>query len=401
MATTTTTTTTTDSGQLTSSQKLTDLVDTIFSSNQIIHAFGYGSGVFSQGQNHQPGMLDIILVVQDAQVFHWENQAKNPSHYATWLRLVDPQGYVAAGLQRCFLGGIDGKVLFHVIEDPIPLKYGVIQYEDFIQDLTQWTSLYVAGRLHKPTLTIPLSTTTSTLARMEFQEPMQQAQHTNLQAAVAAAMLLSPLHSPTISWLEFYSKIASLSYTGDFRMQVGGEDPHKIAKLVQTPGQLERFHALYRGGDESSSSSSSSISRHDDKDAFTHHGILQSFEQMGLLSIGTNGLEWDPSNMNGRNQFLQKLPPAVQKPLLPTSSLSSRFCSTSQTNPPGNYDASALASQQQQQQQQQQQSLTKILESIVAPAARYQSFKGLFTFGLRKSIKYASAKLSKGLLRKR
>ena len=156
-------TNTIDSGQLTSTQKLTELIESIFSSNQIIHAFGYGSGVFSQG--HNPGMLDMILVVQDAQVFHWENQAKNPSHYATWIRSVDPQGYVAAGLQRCFLGGRDGKVFFHVIEDPIPLKYGVIQYEDFIQDLTQWKSLYIAGRLHKPTLSIPLAATTTTTSK--------------------------------------------------------------------------------------------------------------------------------------------------------------------------------------------------------------------------------------------
>ncbi len=351
-----------ESGQLTSSHKLTELVHSIFPTNQLIHAFGYGSGVFSQGRD--PGMLDIILVVQDASAFHSANQMKNPHHYTTWLRMMDSkaQGSLAAGLQRRFLRGNDGKVLFHVIDDPIPLKYGVIQHEDLIQDLTQWQSLYVAGRLQKPTLSIPIQS--------QIHDSIQQAQVINLQAAVAATMLLSPLSSTTshLSWLSFYTQIAALSYTGDFRMQVGGEDPQKIQKLVETPGQLERFHTLYREENEWSSK-----------------GILQPFEDLGMISIGTDGLEWDPYDISGRTQWIQKLPPGVKKPLLVPSTTTSRQGSS---NPVQNHLI------------QQQQSLAKVLESIVAPAARHQSLKGLLTFGLRKSIQYGSAKLAKGLFRK-
>lgn len=383
---------TTDCGQLTSRQRLNDLVDSIFpfTNNQLIYAFGYGSGVFSQGRD--PGMLDMILVVQDAQAFHAANQMKNPYHYATWLRTMDPEGYLAAGLQRRFLRGRDGKILFHVCMEeqqdnddnndtgnhPIRLKYGVIQYEDFIQDLTQWESLYVAGRLHKPTLSLLLPP--HYLHQTEFQQSIQQAHVVNLQAAVAAAMLLSPLASTSISWLNFYSQIAALSYTGDFRMQIGGEDPQKIQKLVQTPGQLERFHTLYRDGDSVTSMPS----------------ILKPLEQLGLLSIGTEGLEWDPYDVAVRTQWIQKLPPVVKKPLLLPSTTTSRH-----GNSNSNSNINITRNPLQNHLIQQQQTLSKVLESIVAPAARYQSFKGLLTFGVRKSIQYASAKLSKGLFRKR
>ena len=56
------------SGQLSSPQHLAHLVDSTFPSNQLVHAFGYGSGVFSQSlaSNQQSaGMLDLILVLGD------------------------------------------------------------------------------------------------------------------------------------------------------------------------------------------------------------------------------------------------------------------------------------------------------------------------------------------------
>jgi mitochondrial translocator assembly and maintenance protein 41 len=381
----TTTTTTTTSGQLTSVTKLQDLLHSVFPTDQLVHAFGYGSGVFSQGINNSnnnnnnndppppppPGMIDMILVVRDAQAWHQANQAMNADHYAMWLRTMDPQGMCAASLQRAFRGGgggrgrQDGKVFFHVIDDPIPLKYGVIQTQDLVQDLTGWDSLYVAGRLHKPTLAIPIETS------IQEKEELMEAQHYNLQAAVAAALLLSPLSIGNLPWLQVYSQIAALSYTGDFRMAVGGEDPHKIQKLVHTPGQLERFHALYRDGDPKTASGTS---------------VLRALEEMGLLSIQEEGLQWDPLNVSSRTQLIQRLPTMVKKSLLVPSTTTSRLGGS---NPVDNHLVV------------QQATLSSTLASIVAPAARSQSFKGLFTFGLRKSMLYASAKLSKGLLRKR
>ena len=391
-------------GQLTSTQALRELVEATFPSEHFVYAFGYGSGVFSQTltslstlsldekSSQSPGMLDMIFVVRHAPDFHEANQAQNPHHYATWLRTLDrfstsTSGSFAANLQRRFLGGRDAKVLFHVIDYPVPLKYGVIQYEDFLNDLTQWESLYIAGRLHKPTLELP-----TVGHQQQLTNELQHALRTNLQAAVAAAMLLSPLQqqSPTTSssssssssiptlipWLDLYSQIAALSYTGDFRMQVGGEDPHKIQKLVQAPGQMNRFHALYGGMQESNNHAAS------------NSDILGSMQESGLISIGTSGVEWDPLDVSARTQLIQRLPLAVKKPLLVPTTSTSRH-QNSASNPVHNYLT------------QQQETLAQTLASIVAPAARYQSMKGILTFGLRNSVKYGSAKLAKGLFRKR
>jgi mitochondrial translocator assembly and maintenance protein 41 len=388
-------------GQLTSALKLRDLVHSIFPTPEkhLIHAFGYGSGVFSQGlenfgnaatttTTNPPGMLDMILVVRDAQAWHYANQLQNASHYATWLRTLDPQGLCAAGIQRSFFGGRDGKVLFHVIQDPVPLKYGVIQYQDFISDLIHWDSLYVAGRLHKPTLTIPIQHYDNDDHNDEDnnstqQKSIQHAQQINLQAAAAAAMLLSPIvrkrseindmndDNNIVSWLQLYTQIAALSYTGDFRMKVGGEDPHKIQKLVETPGQLQRFHELYRGDNGNADDDSKSV--------------LKGWEEMGMISIQDDGLHWDNSDVAVRTRLIQSLPASVQKHVSQIPSTAA----TTITSTSKHYSFGVL--------QQQQKGLATTLKSIVAPAAKYQSFKGLFTFGFKNSVRYAGAKLSKGL----
>jgi translocator assembly and maintenance protein 41 len=252
----------------------------------------------------------------------------------------------------------DAHVLFHVADEDednrLPkMKYGVVDRKDLERDLTEWDSLYLAGRLHKPTL--PVVTNDDNLLA---------AQAKNLQAATAAALLLSThqLSSTTsnsiaeLSWSSLYRQIAALSYTGDFRMQVGGEDPQKLDKLVQAPGQLQRFHDLYRP-------------------------ILKSYETCGLLSVspslsnGSGGIEWNPNDSSTISQLWQELPPSLRE--VGTTTVASHKGVI-------NHDA-----------------LAKALAAIVAPAARNQSFKGVFTLGLRKSLQYAGAKLSKGLLSRR
>ena len=321
-------------GQLTSNDTLSDVV-CAFPQDEIVYAFGYGSGVFSQHlstSNSKGGILDIILVVKDAVNFHNENLQRHPHHYASWLRASGAS--TAAWMQRDFWLK-DARVLFHVVDDPVPMKYGVVHQDDLYSDLTNWDCLYLAGRLHKPTLPI-----------LKPPDPFLDAQRVNLRAAVAAALLLLSLDDDStsimeIAWPTFYTRIASLSYTGDFRMQIGGEDPMKITKLVHSPGQLQRFHSLYR----------------DD--------ALQPLQQLGILDLeGEDRFRWNSSDLSARRYLWQQLPPRI-RPLSP--------------------DVNALA---------------KGLAAIVSPAARNQSFKGIFTLGFRKSIQYAGAKLSKGIFRR-
>jgi hypothetical protein len=61
-------------------------------------------------------------------------------------------------------------------------------------------------------------------------------------------------------------------------MQVGGEDPLKITKLVETPGHLQRFHSLSR------------------------NEILKLLEKFGLLET------WDPFDPSARKFLWEQLP---------------------------------------------------------------------------------------------
>ena len=377
-------------GQLTSDQELFNIIQQ-FPQDELVYAFGYGSGVFSQqltsasskttgggsAADGGAGMLDLIFVVKDAVKFHDANMNIHPHHYASWIRYAGG-GNLANWMQRKFILP-DAKVLFHVIYDDgaeardasssprrlPPMKYGVVSWEDLHQDLTQWECLYLAGRLHKPTLPI----------MKPIPDEFVAAQHTNLQAAISTALLLSTnvdypsSNKNVIPWSTLYSLIASLSYTGDFRMTMGGvaEDPQKIKKLINAPGQLQRFDDMYRKPST----------------------LLEPFERLGLLTChdghGGGGIEWDSSNWSARNEICNYLPTKLwQNPLI------GRIHATQADN----FDDNILTTIQQD-------NLTKALTTIVAPAARYQSFKGIFTLGFRKSLQYATAKLSKGLLFRR
>ena len=399
-------------GQLTSQQYLQAILEQF---PPVMYAFGYGSGVFSQqaslGQqqqpsstsssssNHTPGMLDMIFVVDDPTTFHKQNMKLWPEHYASWLRYVDGgSGLVCSNLQTHGLRSLlpfpsskgwlsDAHVLFHVVDDkPAWMKYGVISQEDIVHDLTEWESLYIAGRMQKPTLSISYPS-----------DELLEAQRTNLDAATAAALLLSPISSSSLartavkgqpdgdegqqnvdqnnsralSWPIFFQTVASISYSGDFRMKVGGEDPRKLQKLVEGPGQLSRFYTLYQP----------SIER------LTKSGVISSSTvevdpNDNNITIGQ--IEWDSNDKTTRKYLLSQLPHSVQE------EVQLRIHHGQPSSSPATSGGEGVAI-----------ALAQTLAGSVGPAARNQSFKGLFTLGMRKSIRYAKAKLSKGLFRKR
>jgi translocator assembly and maintenance protein 41 len=369
----------TNDGQLTSQSELRRIFDSSFPrQDEIVYAFGYGSGVFQQGDtpssssNNQEAegksvaegkkMLDLILVVRDAKKFHQENLQVNPHHYAPLFQTTDrATWWQKHDFSNPWLR--NPKVFFNFVEDPW-MKYGIMEASDLCSDLRYWDSLYIGGRLHKPTATILHRTPES-----EQVDIVKWQQECNLPAAVSAALLLSTINNnetkrsngstSIMSLSELYSQISALSYTGDFRMQVGAEDPGKINKLVQSPGQLDRFHQLYRSS------------------------ALQPLIKQGVLSLDNfssssqqESLSWNPTDLLAVQHLWQKLPPQLQRLQPPKSSTASN--STDSIH-----------------------ALQNALYSIIAPGARYQSFKGLFTAGLAKSARYALAKLSKGLCRKR
>jgi translocator assembly and maintenance protein 41 len=235
----------------------------------VVHAFGYGSGVFSQRDNDHGMMVDLILVVDNAQEWHSWNLNQHPSHYALLPRICGAN--VCARLQNTGPG-----VYFHTnihLEQKV-IKYGVVELSKLQQDLHDWSYLYLAGRLHKPTVVIK---------RNHAITEMQQT--VNLPAALAASLLILSKDDDGIqeySLADVYQQIAQLSYAGDFRTKVGAEDPNKIHKLVHSPGQLHRFDELYKDS-------------------------LRDLEQAGLVSVMDEGrIEYTSS---ASSEFYRRLPP--------------------------------------------------------------------------------------------
>jgi translocator assembly and maintenance protein 41 len=357
-------------GQLTTVTKLQQLLEETFPQDEIVYAFGYGSGIFSQSSaattthdelsvhkeetktNTTTGtLIDIILVVRDSYKFHHANYYSfNKDHYVRPVFASDPIARIT-WWQRHYLqtSYLTNPRIYYIVTPN--MKYGVVQLDDLLDDLTHWQYLYLAGRMHKPTLEI--------LNRQVDNEHdrsiVYQQVHQNLPAALSVALLLlqeqnESATSTTLSSLQVYETIAGLSYTGDFRMQAGAEDPQKIQTLVGGPGQVDRFRAMYQKA-------------------------VNQLEQEGIISISNKNEEWtwDSHNATAIARLWEAVPHSIRRPI-GGSTFTAPKTSVEQL----------------------QQSLVK----VIAPAARYQSIKGLATAGLGKSIAYAVRKLSKGLLKR-
>jgi translocator assembly and maintenance protein 41 len=168
-------------------------------------------------------MIDFVLTPRFSQHFHSLNLREHRDHYS-------------------FLGSLGSGVISHVqdkygagayfnpyiIVNGTLIKYAVVNYETLHRDLTEWDTLYLAGRLHKP-------------VKVLFEEPnLRVANQRNLLSAVRCSLLLLP---PTFTEKQLYSTIAGLSYQGDPRMQYGSENPKKVDNIVNN--QLRHFRYLY------------------------------------------------------------------------------------------------------------------------------------------------------------
>lgn len=185
------------------------------------YCFAYGSGVFQQAGRTDRAMVDLIFVVNNTHKFHCENLATNPDHYSS-IRFLGPS--IVSTVQTSF--GSNVYFNTNVMVGDLKFKYGVIDVKNFRQDLELWSTLYIAGRLHKPVLTL-------------YNRGFSDLVVNNLESAVHAALLQLP---EKFSEEDLYTVIAGLSYRGDFRMIIG-EDKNKVANIVQP--QLENFRMLY------------------------------------------------------------------------------------------------------------------------------------------------------------
>lgn len=206
-------------------------------------AFAYGSGVFPQGasgpeHSKRPGikdphtgkakkMIDLVLAVNHPEHWHGLNRQQFPRHYS-WISRLTGAEVLTAWIQR--LGAGLWYIPYVKVDDEL-VKYGVMDIDTLCADLLDWNTLYVSGRMHKP------------VAMLVTDARVRLAQQVNLASALRVALLLLP---ERFTEVELYTTIASLSYTGDFRMSVpGGENADKVRNIVLA--QRYEFRRLYSG----------------------------------------------------------------------------------------------------------------------------------------------------------
>ena len=214
----------------------------------IRYAVAYGSGVFPQqrqkktskssthstlhpnapdaiakAQDGEQKMVDFIFGVSYSQHWHSLNLHEHRDHYSAVGSLGS---YAVSKLQDSFGAGIYFNP--YVAVDGTLIKYGVVNMDTLCRDLSEWDTLYLAGRLQKP------------VKILRDHPSVRLANQVNLISALRTALLLLP---PDFTELELYSTIASISYMGDLRMSLLAEDARKVLNIVQS--QLPKFRALY------------------------------------------------------------------------------------------------------------------------------------------------------------
>lgn len=209
----------------------------------IRYAFAYGSGVFPQNgsapgseqchpsapaaiQNMQQGkgkMIDFIFGVSYSQHWHSLNLAQHRDHYSGLRSLGS---YTVSQVQDRFGAGVYFNP--YITVNGTLIKYGVVNIDTLCQDLSQWDTLYLAGRLQKP------------VKILRDHPKVRLANQMNLLSALRVALLLLP---EQFTEFQLYNTIASISYMGDLRMALPVEDPKKVNNIVSS--QMANFRRLY------------------------------------------------------------------------------------------------------------------------------------------------------------
>jgi len=301
------------------------------------YAFAYGSGVFKQDghKDMSKNMLDFIFVVDDPEKWHRENLKVNNKHYS-FLKHFGPH-YLSMIQER-----FGANCYFNTL---VPcagrlIKYGVISTEHLIDDLLDWESLYIGGRLHKPVLTLVQGDNPDLIPSLV----------TNLQSAVHTALLLL---SDTFTEDQLFCTITGLSYSGDFRMVVG-EDKNKVKNIVLP--NMEKFHELYEP-------------------------ILSADEH----------LHWNKSSRmleqslspRSRHHHLNLLPKSVMVGLVNQRNIDGRNRDVEEVLRSYAHDPEC------------DEVIGKCVSGIVRQSSLSQSTKGVLTAGLVKTLRYSWSKLEK------
>lgn len=225
------------------------------------------------------------------------------------------------------------------------IKYGVTSVDNLCNDLLNWRTLYLAGRMHKP------------LRIIKDDARVRLTQQVNLTSAVRAALLTLP---DQFSETQLFEAIAAISYNGDPRMLLPAENRGKVGNIVRSQG--EQFKELYQ-----------------------------------RLLVGLPGTHW-PAHLNeikqdtsphARTYHLRKLP---QNLLL---RVRSRYSEKGVSEELLKEDENAYWLKLAADEGMLRRVIMEEIGKIVRGPATVQSMKGVVTAGVGKSIRYGTAKIGK------
>eukprot|EP01098_Paradermamoeba_levis_P013389 TRINITY_DN6097_c0_g1_i1.p1 TRINITY_DN6097_c0_g1~~TRINITY_DN6097_c0_g1_i1.p1 ORF type:complete len:324 (-),score=40.56 TRINITY_DN6097_c0_g1_i1:55-1026(-) len=300
-------------------------------------AFAYGSGVKKQlgyeNPQKKPPMIDLVFAVDQPVEWHKANLVKNRSHYS-FLKQVGGRGI-------SWVQDLGPSIYFNPFVKLLPgmeFKYGVISTSKLSEDLHNWSSLYVAGRMQKP------------IEILHKHEEIEKANIKNLQSAIRLALLLLP--SEFTEEL-LYLTICGISYNGDIRMGIG-ENQNKVANIVR--GNFQEFHELY-------------------------FPLLKQFPHLRILSNGV--IQQDITQDSIFNLF-HAMPPSLR-------GVSSKYFQEQENQ----RKKHKIRLSDQQLQSEIQISLQKGLKQINQMASLVQTTKGFFSAGLWRSSVYLANKILK------
>lgn len=196
----------------------------------IKYAFGYGSGVFQQSGYSKNSIdkpqIDLIFGVTHPAHFHSLNMRQNPHHYSSLkmfgAEFITKFQNIGAGIYFNPFVEINGN----------QVKYGVVSMETLLKDIARWDTFYLAGRLQKPVKILKND------LRVQYWNQL------NLKAAATLGKYLTLRNNNgKLDEFEFYKEITGLSYLGDIRYALGGENPNKVRNIVEK--NFDNFKSYY------------------------------------------------------------------------------------------------------------------------------------------------------------
>lgn len=199
------------------------------------NCFGYGSGVFPQqgNQDFSKNQIDMLLSVESPLEWHKMNIKKNPDHYSSLKYTIN--------IPKLFekIQGLGAGIYFNpfVKINGSEVKYGILSHSTLIDDLKNWKTFYLAGRLQKPTVN---------LSNKELSDDLELGywlQRNLISAALLSKKRCLTKYGSSFTDLQFFTELCTLSYLGDIRFKLGGENPDKSKNIVLK--NMKNFKLLY------------------------------------------------------------------------------------------------------------------------------------------------------------